>query len=102
MPEDGRGEHDADWGRREHFHQSESGEIHKSIKKWFGCTVHLIADTTYELPVAFTVTRASRNEKPVVRQLLRILSHYAPEVLEKCEVFTADRGYDDGKLLEQL
>ena len=33
-------------------------------KCWFGDLVHLIVNATYELPVAFEVTRASRAEQP--------------------------------------
>ncbi|MCF7949900.1 MAG: transposase [Spirochaetia bacterium] len=100
--EDLRGEHDADWGRHDHFHQKESGEIQKTVKRWFGFTVHVIADTDYELPVAFSLTRASRNEMPVMRKLIRALEQHRPHILERAELFSADRGYDDGKLIEQL
>ena len=100
--DDLRGEHDADWGCHDHFHQKESGEIQKTVKRWFGFTVHVIADTDYELPVAFSLTRASRNEMPVMRKLIRAIELHRPHILERAELFSADRGYDDGKLIEQL
>ena len=102
VPGDERGEHDGDWGRHDHFHQKESGEIQKTVKKWFGFTVHVIADTDYELPVAFSLTRASRNEMPVMRKLIRALDHHRPHILKQAEFFSADRGYDDGTLIEKL
>jgi len=97
-----RGEHDADWGRHEGFYKSDRGEMRKTVKKWFGFTVHVIADTDYELPVSFSLTRASKNEMPVMRKLIRSLERHRPHILEKAEVFTADRGYDDGKLIDLL
>lgn len=102
IPGDRRGEHDADWGRHDHLYQNERGEVQKAVKKWFGFTVHLVADTDYELPVAFTVTRASKNEMPVLRKLLRSTERHRPHILKRAELFTADRGYDDGKLYDVL
>lgn len=102
VPGDQRGEHDADWGCHEHFHQKENGELRKSVKKWFGFTVHVIADSDYELPVAFCLTRASKNEMPVMRKLIGALEHHRPHILRQAEFFSADRGYDDGKLIEKL
>ncbi|AEJ61334.1 transposase IS4 family protein [Spirochaeta thermophila DSM 6578] len=99
---DRRGEHDADWGCHEYVYQNERGEVQKSVKKWFGFTVHLLADTEYELPVAFTVSRASKHEVPVMRKLIRSLDRHRPHILKAAEVFTADRGYDDGTLIDLL
>ena len=97
-----RGEHDANWGRHEYYHQSEKGAIQKTVKKWFGFTVHLIADTDYELPVAFCLTRASKNEIPVMRKLLRSIERHRAHILERAEFFSGDRGYDDRKIIEKL
>lgn len=101
-PGDSRGEHDADWGKHEHFHQKENGEVVKNVKNWFGFTVHLVADTNYELPVAFEVTKASRHEGTVLHEMLNSISSNNIKILDTCRVFTADRGYDDTKLIEKL
>jgi hypothetical protein len=97
--EDRRGEQDADW--RVHEHREANG-TRTTVKKWFGFRLHLLADTHYELPLAFRVTPASRNEMPVMHELLDELAECRAEVLERAQVFTADRGYDDGKLLVKL
>ncbi len=89
-------------GRHDHFHQKENGEIRKTVKRWFVFTVHVTADTDYELPVAFSLTRASKNEMPVMRKLLRSIERHRPHILEKAELFSGNRGYDDGKLIETL
>ena len=48
---------DEDWGNHSHYNH-----LKKAEKTWFGYTVHLIADTEYELPVSFRVTKASESE----------------------------------------
>ena len=52
---DGRRDRDADWGvkgsgERKHY--------------WFGYLLHLVVDATYEVPLAFEVTKASTAEQP--------------------------------------
>ena len=73
-PADNRGEHDANWGNHSHFFQNAAGQMEKAVKKWFGFTLHLIADSAYELPVAFSVTRASRSEVRVTHKMVNVLS----------------------------
>lgn len=99
---DRRGEHDADWGRHEHHHSGADGTTTTVVKKWFGFTLHLLADTTYELPVNFKLTPASRNETPVMRELIDSTAERYPELIGQAQVFTGDRGLDDGKLVRKL
>ena len=54
----GRGEHEADWCQKQYSTSGPNGESVIKTKKWFGFRLHLIADATYEIPVAFTVTKA--------------------------------------------
>ncbi|MDE6233239.1 MAG: hypothetical protein K2M60_07840 [Lachnospiraceae bacterium] len=58
-----RGEHDADWCKKQYSASIPNGEFVVKNKKWFGFRLHLIADATYEIPVAYTVTKASNSEK---------------------------------------
>lgn len=99
---DRRGEHDADWGVHEHHVDNESGTRETVAKKWFGFTLHLLADTHYELPVNFAVTPASRNEMPVMHELIDASAERTPQILEQAQVFSGDRGLDDGKLVSKL
>ena len=69
-----------------------TGAIWKKVKSWFGYGLHLIADTHYKVPVAFEVTRASGSE---ARMLLEELFGKAPEMAERCDDFSADRGLDN-------
>ena len=99
---DGRGDMDADWGRHVYSGIDSNGRIWESIKKWFGYKLHLIIDSEYELPVAFTLTRASVNEMPVAHKLLENLNKKHPVLIEKTEYLSADKGLDDGKLVKRL
>jgi hypothetical protein len=56
---DGRRDLDADYGKKEYKGVHEDGTLWEKIVKWFGYKLHLIVDTTYELPVKFSVTKAS-------------------------------------------
>jgi hypothetical protein len=99
---DRRGDHEAKWGVHTHRSTGSEGTVRETVKRWFGYKLHLIADTTYELPVAFTVLPAHANEMPVMHKLLSSLKSRRAGILETCQVFTGDRGYDDGKLLTRL
>lgn len=95
--DDRRGEHDADWGNHSHYNK-----LKEVVKKWFGYSIHLIADTKYELPIYFKVTKASESEVVNAHKMIDEIGEKNPEILEKCGYFTGDRGYDDAKLISKL
>ena len=98
----GRGEHDADWCKKEYSASGPNGESVIKTKKWFGFRLHLIADATYEIPVAYTVTKASNSEKTETKALLNDLKEEHPEWIENCKYFLGDKGYDSTPILEWL
>ena len=97
-----RGEHDADWCRKTYTVSGKNGEATTKIFKWFGFRLHLIADATYELPVAFAVTKASNSETKESQKLLKEMKKTEPEQFGKCQYFLADKGYDGAPLTEWL
>ena len=99
---DMRGEHDANWGVHEYDKTDKNGNVYKEVKKWFGFTLHLVVDAKYELPVAFTVTKASENEMPIAHLLLDRIKKNHEEILDRCNYWTSDRGQDDGKMAAKL
>lgn len=99
---DGRRDIDADFGKKVYRGERENGSPWEKIVKWFGYRLHLIIDAEYELPVAFKVTRASSAEAPQAHILLDELEKRHAELLDRCEVFLGDRGYDDTKLIGRL
>ena len=90
---DGRRDRDANWGvkgsgERKHY--------------WFGYLLHLVVDATYEVPLAFEVTKASTAEQPQAQRLLDQMQDRHPELLQRCGCMSADKGYDDHKLIDRL
>ena len=61
-----------------------------------------MVDATYELPLAFEVTKASTGEQPQAQRLLDQMHERHPELLEQCGRMSADKGYDDHKLINRL
>lgn len=97
-----RGEHDADWCKKQYSASGPNGERVIKTKKWFGFRLHLIADAAYELPVAFSVTKASNSEKTETKNLLTRIEEEHEEWLERCTYFLGDKGYDSSKIIEDL
>ncbi|KHO62849.1 transposase [Thermoanaerobacter sp. YS13] len=100
--EDGRRDLDADWGIKKYKGVWEDGTAWSKVVKWFGYRLHLIVDADYELPVAFEVTKASVSEIKQAHKIIDKLNERHAELIERCEILTADRGYDDTKLYEKL
>ncbi len=97
-----KGEHDADWCRKTYTTTTPEGEVNTKTVKWFGFRLHLIADAVYELPVDFTVTKASVSEVKETERLLEKMKEKEPQKIETCRYFLADRGYDSTELIEWL
>jgi len=66
---------------------------------WFGYKLHLVVDAVYELPVSFSVTKASVSDVQEEHKLIERLAEQQPEIIERCEILAADKGYDDKKLI---
>ena len=99
---DGRRDTDADYGKKEYKGVKEDGSAWEKIIKWFGYKLHLIVDANYELPVAYSITKASEPDINEAHRMIEKLDKERPEILESCDTLEADRGYDDTKLLVKL
>jgi hypothetical protein len=97
--EDGRRDTEADWGMKTYGGTNEDGSTWEKVKSWFGFKLHLIVDSTYELPVMFKMTKASVAEQPIGLEMIKGLSQQAPAVAERAESLSGDRGYDDTKII---
>jgi hypothetical protein len=92
---DGRREKDADWGKKVNRGEREDGSVWEKITKWFGYKVHIMADSVYELPIAYEVSRASKSDQKMLRPLIEKTDHRHADLLKRAEELTGDRGYDD-------
>ena len=99
---DGRRDTDANVGVKTYRGVREDGTPWEKVKSWFGYKLHLIVDADYELPVAFEVTRASASELKGGKAMIKRLKERHEKLMEDCGALTADKGYDDGRLIEEL
>ncbi|MDE0359763.1 MAG: transposase [Rhodospirillaceae bacterium] len=93
---------DADWGKHETKGVTAEGKVWTKVTTWFGYTLHLIADTTWEIPVAAALTKASASEVKTIETLLEDVFADSPDLATRCTDLSADRGYDSGPLKETL
>jgi len=99
---DGRRDTDANYGRKEYRGVGKDGKPWEKLVKWFGYKLHLVVDATYELPIAFKVTKASAADISEGHALLNQIEQKQAEILKAAETLAADKGYDDTKLIIKL
>jgi len=99
---DRRRDTDADFGAKRQKAIGKDGTLYERVRYWFGYKLHLIVEATCDLPVARLVRRASSGEQPQAHKMVQRLAERHPDLLDGCDVFTADKGYDDTKLLKRL
>ena len=97
---DARCDMDADFTIKENYYKDpKTGESKVKKRTYFGYRYHLLADVNYELPIEYTVTRASVSEK---KELIKHINMLDKELIEKIETLEADKGYDDVKIINFL
>ena len=99
---DGRRDTDADWGKKTYRGVDAKGKAWEKVIAWFGYKIHLLVDATYELPIAWTVTKASTADITEAATLLAQMQEKHPWALKTARVLSADRGYDATALVESL
>lgn len=99
---DGRRDTDADYGKKVYKGKREDGSMWQKVVKWFGYKIHLIVDASYELPVSYSVTKASVPDINEAHTLLDEVEKAQSFLLENAETMSGDRGYDDTKLNVRL
>jgi hypothetical protein len=92
--EDGRRDRDADWGKKTYRGKREDGSLWEKVVKWFGYKIHLMVDTSYELPIGYRVTRASESDTKHLLPLVKEVKDKHPEIYRGMKKLTADKGYD--------
>jgi hypothetical protein len=97
-----RGELDADKGFKTYRGTRSDGSMWETVKSWFGFKLHLIVDAQYELPVAYSVTKASASDLSVGKEMIEDLALERPSVLENAQLLLGDKAYDDTDLITKL
>ena len=93
---------EADWGKHEYSGVDSNAKAWTKIKTWFGYRLHIIADTKYELPVAFSLTRACVSEAGELDRMTEFLFGKEPGLKNRCRYLSADKGLDSAALKKKL
>jgi len=93
---------DADWGAKSYKGVNSSGSTWEKKRRWFGYQLHLIVDSDYEIPVAFEVMPASTSEVTRLLPMVETMKATHPEMVERCETLSADKGLESGLVNEKL
>lgn len=97
---DGRCDMDADYTIKENYYKDQkTGETKVKKTTYFGYRYHLLADVNHELPIEYTVTKASVSEK---KEIIRHIEMLPEKMIEKIDTESADKGYDDIKIIKYL
>jgi len=100
MVDDNRRDKDADYTIKEKYvTDQKTGETKVKKTTYFGYRYHLLADVNYELPIEYTVTKASKGER---EELVKHINMLPKEKLEKIETLSADKGYDSEEIIKYL
>jgi hypothetical protein len=91
---DGRRDLDADWGKKTYRGVGKDGKPWEKVFSWFGYKLHLLVDATHELPLAYKVTVASQSDTTNLLPLVEEVEGHNPEVAERMDTTSGDRGYD--------
>lgn len=89
---DSRCDMDADYTIKENYYKDpKTGESKVKKTTYFGYRYHLLADVNYELPIEYTITKASKTEREQLKEHIKMLDI---EKVEKIATLSADKGYD--------
>jgi len=94
---DRRRESDADWGVKSYHGTRADGTMWKKVVTWFGFKLHLLVDSTYEMPLGFKLTKASTSDSPELLPLVEQLKTKHPVISARAKELAADKGYDSAE-----
>lgn len=99
---DRRRDVDADWGVKTYKGVRDDGSAWEKTKHWFGYKLHLLVDSQYELPLGFTLTKASAGDAPALLPLVAGLDERHEAISARADELAADKGYDSAEIKATL
>jgi len=99
---DGRWDADGKWGVKTYQYTRKDGSVWEQVKRWFGYKLHLLVDTTYEIPLAFEVTRACASDTTRLVPMMKALKRRHEWLVERSEDLAGDKGYDSERNNREL
>jgi len=91
---DGRRDLDADWGTKTYKGNRADGSAWEKVVRWFGYKLHLMVDSTYELPLGFKLTVASAGDSPELLPLVEEVQAKHVKMARRAQELSADKAYD--------
>lgn len=99
---DRRRDEDADYGVKTYRSKRADGTCWEKIVTWFGFELHLLADSAYEMPLDYKVTKASASEQPELLALVEETQQQHPQIIGMAEQLAADKGLDSKENNQKL
>ena len=99
---DGRRDLDADWGTKTYNGLRADGSAWEKVTHWFGYKLHLLVDSTYELPLGLKLTQASASDTPELLPLVSEFEDKHEQAAQRAEQLAADKAYDSGQVKGDL
>jgi len=90
---------EADWGYKTYNGKRADGSLWEKISSWFGYKLHLLVDVTYELPVGYRVTKASRAD---IEEMIPLVKDAKEKHFREIETLAGDKAYDSAPHNEVL
>ena len=97
LPTHGFKDSGASWGIKTYKTTRKDGSVHTKKIKWFGYTLMLIVDAKHELPIAFQVMKAGESETDKLLPMVEDLAKDHPDISERIEELSGDRGFDSAE-----
>jgi len=94
---DGRRDTDAKWSVKTYKGTRKDGTNWEKVVKWFGYKLHLLADSVYELPLAFELDVASSSDTKNLTPLVENVREHHKEICDDISELAADKGYDSAE-----
>ena len=91
---EGSSDPDADWGSKKKKKKDKRGKIWEEIKRWFGYKVHILADSEYEIPLNYKITKASESDQGNLLPMVEEIKDKHPEIIKRAKDLSGDCGYD--------
>jgi len=96
---DRRAENDAKHSVKEYHYIGSDGKNHTKKEYHFGFKAHMICDVRTELPIAYSVTQANRDEK---KEMVALLSGFTDGQKIAGRTLALDRGYDSMEMIKKI
>jgi hypothetical protein len=94
-----RADNDAAWATKEYHYQDKNGNEKVKKEHHYGYKAHIICDVNTELPIAYNVLAANKDEK---KAMMEIIATMPEQLKDRAECLMLDKGYDSLKMIQTV